>query len=247
MTAQETGGAPAIRPAPPARGGSRPLLAGSMFSGTGGLDLAVEDVFGSRTIWFAETDPNAAKAYQAHWPGVPNLGDVAQIDWAQVEPVDVLCGGPPCQDLSHSGRMSGLGKNTRSGLWRFMAQAVGALRPSWVVLENVPGILVTRANLSGSERTDDGRRRAGDRDTGGAGGRGGGAVRGVGPRGQGLEGAGGGSERALSVILSDLAALGYDTVWCGLPASAAGACHLRRRVFLLAWPASGPAADPVRV
>jgi DNA (cytosine-5)-methyltransferase 1 len=205
------------------------------------LDLAVEEVFGARTVWFAETDPNAARAYQSHWPGVPNLGDVAQIDWAQVEAVDVLCGGPPCQDLSHSGRMAGLGGNTRSGLWRHMARAVAALRPAWVVLENVPGILVTRANLEGSERTDDGRRRGGDREAGDSA-----AVRGVGPGHGSLGGARGGSERALSVILSDLAALGYDTVWCSLPASAAGACHLRRRVFLLAWPA-GPAADPVRV
>ncbi|MDR2454698.1 MAG: DNA cytosine methyltransferase [Bifidobacteriaceae bacterium] len=236
----------AARPWPaPARGGAetpRRLKAGSLFSGFGGLDLAVEDVFDAETVWFAETDPAAARIYERHWPGVPNLGDVSQVDWSQVAPVDILCGGPPCQDLSYSGRMAGLGSRTRSGLFWFMAAAAAALRPSWVVIENVPGLLAAPAGLE-LEGGEDGSRR-GNPDGGGGPGRLWGAVRGLGPPDGGVDGPGPGSERAMGALLSALAGLGFDAVWARLPASAAGACHLRRRVFVLAWPA---AVHPVRL
>jgi DNA (cytosine-5)-methyltransferase 1 len=76
----------------------RKLACGSLFSGYGGLDLAVEEVFDAETVWFSEVDLAAAKVYSRHWPGVPNLGDITAIDWKTVEPVDVICGGCPCQD-----------------------------------------------------------------------------------------------------------------------------------------------------
>lgn len=114
---------------------------GSLFSGAGGLDLAVEHVTGGRTVWHCEADPDASKVLAAHWPDVPNLGDITAVDWSAVEPVDVLCGGFPCQDVSAAGRRAGLAGGTRSGLWAEMARAIEALRPALVVIENVEGLL----------------------------------------------------------------------------------------------------------
>lgn len=122
-----------------------PLRIGSLFSGYGGLDLAVEHVFGGRTVWFSELNPAPAHVFAHHWPGVPNLGDITQIDWRQAEPVDVLCGGFPCQDVSTVGKRAGLAPGTRSGLWAQMATAIDVLQPEWVVAENVRGLLSATA------------------------------------------------------------------------------------------------------
>ena len=124
--------------------GRRPRI-GSLFSGYGGLDLAVEEVFGGETVWFSEFSPAPARVFAHHWPGVPNLGDIATIDWNTVEPVDVICGGFPCQDVSTVGRMAGLHPGTRSGLWARMAEAIDVLQPKWVVAENVRGLLSATA------------------------------------------------------------------------------------------------------
>jgi DNA (cytosine-5)-methyltransferase 1 len=123
---------------------------GSLFSGYGGLDLAVEEVYGARTVWHAELDPNPARVLARHWPGVPNLGDVTAYgdpdrlfapSWSEVEPVDIVCGGFPCQDISRAGTRAGLQEGNRSGLWHTMADAVRHLRPRLVVVENVDLLL----------------------------------------------------------------------------------------------------------
>lgn len=113
---------------------------GSLFSGGGGLDLAVEAVFGGATVWHAEVDPAASRVLAARWPGVPNLGDVTAVDWSSVEPVDVICGGYPCQPDSLAGK--GLSEDDERWLWPEVARAIGVLRPRVVVLENVPGHFV---------------------------------------------------------------------------------------------------------
>ncbi|MDR0593748.1 MAG: DNA cytosine methyltransferase [Bifidobacteriaceae bacterium] len=77
--------------------GARRRLAASLFSGYGGLDLAVEAVFNAETVWFSENSGPVARVFAAHWPGVPNLGDITQIDWTDVPAIDVLAGGVPCQ------------------------------------------------------------------------------------------------------------------------------------------------------
>ena len=77
--------------------GARRRLAASLFSGYGGLDLAVEAVFNAETVWFSENSESAARVFAAHWPGVPNLGDITRIDWTTVPRVGVLAGGVPCQ------------------------------------------------------------------------------------------------------------------------------------------------------
>ena len=129
-----------------------PLRIGSLFSGYGGLDLAVERVFNAKTVWFSELNEPVARVFARHWPDPPNLGDITTIDWRQVEPVDILIGGFPCQDVSTVGKRAGIAPGTRSGLWAHMAAAIDALQPEWVVIENVRGLLsspATRAARQG--------------------------------------------------------------------------------------------------
>ena len=116
------------------------LRIGSVFSGYGGLDMACEAFFGARTVWHCEVDPNPAKVLAARWPGVPNLGDITAVDWAEVEPVDILVGGFPCTDVSVAGAQAGMIDGTRSGLWSEFREAIARLRPSVVVIENVRGL-----------------------------------------------------------------------------------------------------------
>lgn len=120
---------------------------GSMFSGYGGLDLAVEQHYGAVTAWHCETDKNARKVLNQRWPNVPNLGDVSAVDWAEVEPVDIITAGFPCQDISHAGYGAGIKEGTRSGLWAYVMEAMCALRPSVTILENVAAIIKRQPGL----------------------------------------------------------------------------------------------------
>src|SRR6185312_10858873 len=111
---------------------------GSLFSGAGGLDMAVESVFGGTVAWHCELDSAASKVLAARWPDVPNLGDITEVNWENWRPlleVDILCGGFPCQDVSSAGRRAGIADGTRSGLWAHFAAAIAALRPQMVVIE----------------------------------------------------------------------------------------------------------------
>jgi DNA (cytosine-5)-methyltransferase 1 len=114
---------------------------GSLCSGAGGLDLAVEEVFGARTVWHAERDPAASKVLAARWPGVPNHGDIQTTDWAGVQPVDIIAAGYPCQPDSLAGK--GLSQDDERWIWPDVADAISVLRPGIVVLENVPGHFVS--------------------------------------------------------------------------------------------------------
>jgi hypothetical protein len=80
-------------PPPPPAGPS----IGSLCSGYGGLDLAVQQVLGGTVAWHAENDPGASRILARHWPGVPNLGDITTVDWSDVPRVCVLTAGFPCQ------------------------------------------------------------------------------------------------------------------------------------------------------
>ena len=106
------------------------LTAGSLCTGYGGLDLAAAAVLGARLAWVAEADPHAAAVLARQWPGVPNLGDITALDWAQVPPVDLVTAGWPCQDISYSGTGAGITEGTRSGLWHCIADGLRHLRPS---------------------------------------------------------------------------------------------------------------------
>ena len=91
----------------------RRLRVGSLVSGYGGLDLAVEHVFNAETIWFSEINGPVTCVFAHHWPDAPNLGDITRVDWSTAEPVDILCGGFPCQDVSTVGKKAGLAPGTR--------------------------------------------------------------------------------------------------------------------------------------
>ena len=112
---------------------------GSFCTGYGGLDMAVEAHYGAHLAWCSEVDKDCNQLLAHHWPGVPNLGDLTKVDWDQVEPVDIMCAGFPCQPFSHAGKR--LGGDDERAIFAYIADAVGVLRPGIVVLENVAGLL----------------------------------------------------------------------------------------------------------
>lgn len=185
---------------------------GELFAGYGGLGMAVQQVYGGHVAWYSEFDPAPSKIMAHHHPHAPSLGDVTQIDWQQVEPVDILTGGFPCQDVSQAGRRAGMKPGTRSGLWAHMRHAIDQLRPGLVVIENVRGLFTAEAD-SRVEPC---------------------------PLGMGASGGGGHAVllRALDAVLGDLTDLGYDAEWTTLRASEVGGAHGRARVFITAHPVS---------
>lgn len=112
---------------------------GSLCSGYGGLDAAVQAVIPSDLAWVADPDPGAAKILTHHHPHVPNLGDITTVDWATVPAVDILTAGFPCQDISNAGHRAGI-EGTRSGIWTHVVEAVRVVRPRLVFLENVAAL-----------------------------------------------------------------------------------------------------------
>ena len=112
---------------------------GSLCTGYGGLDLAVEEHFGAKTIWCAEYDKHASKIIEKRFPGIPNYQDIKQIDWSQVEPVDIITAGYPCQPFSHAGQRKG--EDDPRHLWPNILEAVCYLRPRYAIFENVRGHL----------------------------------------------------------------------------------------------------------
>ena len=121
------------------------LTVGELFAGYGGLGLGLNLLTDTRTAWVSDIAPGPRKVLAHRFPHAPNLGDVTRIDWATVEPVDIIIGGSPCTDMSVAGKRAGMIDGTRSGLWSYQADAVAALRPKAVVWENVRGALTARA------------------------------------------------------------------------------------------------------
>jgi DNA (cytosine-5)-methyltransferase 1 len=187
---------------------------GSLFAGTGALDMAVSSVIDAEPAWFVEFDEAPSKILAHHWPHVPNYGDVTTVDWSKVPDVDIITGGSPCQDLSNAGARKGMTEGTRSNLWVNMREAIAIKRPRIVFWENVRGALSAKAasevEQSGRLLVEDGK--------------------------PGL--------RALGRVLGDLADLGYDAQWRlvragdkvseGIGVTQAGAPHRRERVFVVA-------------
>lgn len=166
--------------------------------------MAVAAHYGGEVAWHCEIEPAAVQLLAHHYPDIPNLGDITTVDWSQVEPVDIITGGFPCQDVSHAGLGKGIRPGTRSGLWSQMAFAIETLQPTKVIIENVRGLLTASAHSDMEpcpwcvgDRTDD-------------------------------------VLRALGAVLGDLADLGFDAEWGSVRASDAGCCHARFRVFIVA-------------
>ena len=115
---------------------------GSLFSGIGGIDLGL-DRAGLRCLWQVEKDEYCRRVLEKHWPDVKRYGDVTELSGNELQPVDLICGGFPCQDVSHAAAGSRAGiEGTRSGLWFEFCRIVRTLRPRFLFIENVAGVLV---------------------------------------------------------------------------------------------------------
>ena len=111
---------------------------GSLCTGYGGLDMAVEAYFDAEMVWCAENDKYATALIEQRF-NKPNLGDIKQIDWDTVEPIDILTAGYPCQPFSTAGQRKGI--NDQRHIWPYIKEAIRILRPNIIVLENVRGHL----------------------------------------------------------------------------------------------------------
>lgn len=109
---------------------------GSLFSGIGGLELGLEWAGVGHTVWQVELDPYCRSVLARHWPQAKRYDDVRKVGSSNLEPVDLICGGFPCQDISAAGKRIGL-QGARSGLWYEYLRVVSELQPRWVVVENV--------------------------------------------------------------------------------------------------------------
>jgi len=117
------------------------LSVGSLFSGIGGIDLGLERA-GMKIAWQVEIDEFCLKVLRKHWPEVPKYGDIRKIDPKELEPVDLIAGGFPCQPVSIAGKK--LAQKDERWLWPEFARIIRMVRPKYVLVENVPGLLCGR-------------------------------------------------------------------------------------------------------
>ncbi len=121
------------------------LKLGSLFDGSGTAPLAAS-MCGIEPVWASEIEKYPIAVTTARFPNMKHLGDITKIDGAAVEPVDIICGGSPCQDLSVAGKQAGLYKGERSHLFFEMTRIIKQMReatngkyPRYIIWENVPG------------------------------------------------------------------------------------------------------------
>jgi DNA (cytosine-5)-methyltransferase 1 len=117
------------------------LTFGSLFAGIGGFDLGFERA-GMICKWQVEIDDYATKVLTKHWPEVYRGRDIKECGIHNLEPVDVVCGGPPCQPISIAG--SKRGSDDSRWLWPEYMRIVDAVRPRIAVMENPPALLDRR-------------------------------------------------------------------------------------------------------
>lgn len=126
---------------------------GSLFDGIGGFPLAAQR-HGIRPVWASEIEPFPIEVTKLRFPDMIHVGDITKLNGADLPPVDIICGGSPCQDLSVAGARAGLA-GTRSGLFMEQTRIVKEMRyadkqrgrtaldirPRYMVWENVPYVL----------------------------------------------------------------------------------------------------------
>lgn len=124
----------------------RKLTHGSLFSGVGGFDIGAEKA-GLKTLWQCEIDNLARSVLERHWPDTIKYIDIKDMNGAEIEPVDIISFGSPCQDLSIAGKQAGLAGD-RSGLYfqairiiKEMRDATQGKYPRYAIWENVRGAL----------------------------------------------------------------------------------------------------------
>ena len=125
---------------------------GSLFDGSGGFPLA-GTLCGIEPLWASEVEPYPIAVTRSRFPNMKHLGDISKVNGAEIEPVDVITFGSPCQDLSVAGRQAGMkhksngdSTTTRSGLFMEAVRIIKEMRsatndeyPKFAVWENVPG------------------------------------------------------------------------------------------------------------
>lgn len=112
-----------------------------LFSGVGGFSLSAEWVWGDELeiLGFVETDKFCQKVLKKHWPNVPIYGDIRNLDGKEFRPVDLITGGFPCQPFSVAGKRGGRADDRY--LWPEMFRVIKEAKPTWVIGENVTGIV----------------------------------------------------------------------------------------------------------
>lgn len=118
---------------------------GSLFDGSGGFPLAGE-LCGIEPVWASEIEPFPCRVTAQRFPKMKQLGDVTKINGAEVEKVDIITFGSPCQDLSIAGKQAGIHEGARSSLFFEAVRIIKEMRnattnefPRFAVWENVPG------------------------------------------------------------------------------------------------------------
>ena len=110
-----------------------------LFSGIGGFSLGLERA-GMQTVAFCENDKFCQKVLAKHWPGVPIHNNIEELDGRKYRgTIQLVCGGAPCQPYSVAGEQRG--KEDDRALWPEMFRIIREVEPSWVIFENVPGII----------------------------------------------------------------------------------------------------------
>jgi len=105
---------------------------GSLFAGIGGIDLGLERA-GMECAWQVEIDEFCTKVLNKHWPDVPKYGDIRDVGKHNLETIDLIAGGFPCQPFSTASR----GRKTAKDLWPEMLRVLLETRPTWIIAENV--------------------------------------------------------------------------------------------------------------
>lgn len=118
------------------------LTFGELFAGVGGFSLGLEAA-GWTPQFQVEIDEKARAVLRHRWPHINQFTDVRTFPETPIAPPRLLCGGSPCQDVSQAGRRDGLA-GARSGLFFEFARIAGELKPQWILLENVPGLLSSK-------------------------------------------------------------------------------------------------------
>lgn len=124
----------------------RKLKTLDLFSGIGGMALGLHRTGGFKTVAFCEVNAFCQGVLRKNFPGTPIYGDIRELSPEAVQEAhgrpDLICGGFPCQDVSYNQRRrQGVQEGTRSGLWFQFKRLIEGLRPKWVLIENVPGLL----------------------------------------------------------------------------------------------------------
>jgi len=115
---------------------------GSLFAGIGGIDLGLERA-GMTCAWQVEIDPYCQKVLAKHWPEVKRYEDIREVGATNLDPVDLICGGFPCQPHSLAGKRQA--SDDERDLWGEMFRVICEVKPRWVLAENVPGLLSSEA------------------------------------------------------------------------------------------------------